>query len=394
MFRRLYLVLTIFSFSLSVFANAKAPHKEWGLIVFLNGHNNLDSFGDGDIQEMLKAKDTSNIHVVVLHASLKYKKTRYRYIENGVAKTIKEVSPVDMGSYKNLVEFSKWAMNEFPADKYFIDIWNHGAGWQRNANEPEQFRNISSDDVFGTEITTEQLGVAMNEVSAHLGRKVDVVGMDACLMAMAEVAGEIQGSAKAMIASQDLEPGDGWPYDMFLQGFANLSDRSIESVASLLTKSFVDSYTNGSQGSNSKVTLSAVNLENFGRFENALRGLSNDLINSAVSDVGFIKRFIESQKYVQKFYQSDYVDFFDVVANLKNKNLLSSRAVADEVESAFKDLMIANNYGSYFSKAKGLSVWLPYFNYSTHGARYRELAFSKNTQWGDWLEKAYRTNNQ
>ncbi len=76
MFRHFYKMLFLSIYLVSFVVQAKAPRKDWGLIVFLNGHNNLDSFGDGDVAEMLKAKDTSNIHVVVLHASMNYGKTR------------------------------------------------------------------------------------------------------------------------------------------------------------------------------------------------------------------------------------------------------------------------------------------------------------------------------
>jgi hypothetical protein len=390
MFRR-FLTLSLFTWVVltGAWANAAAPHKEWALIVFLNGHNNLDSFGSGDIAEMLKAKDTSKIHIIVLHASLAHKKTRYRYVENGTVKTLKEVDPVDMGDYQNLVEFSRWAMTEFPADKYFIDIWNHGAGWQK-AGEPAQFRNISNDDVFGTVITTEQLGVALDKIATFRGSRVDILGMDACLMAMAEVAGEIQDSARVMVAAQDLEPGDGWPYDDFLNGFSQLADRSAEKVATLLTEVYVKSYTNGSQGSNSKVNLSAINLENFGKFETAVKGLSNDLLNSSMADAGFIKKFTESLKFVQKYYQSDYVDFFDVVSKLKSSQLVTSKAVTDELDTIYSDIIISNQYGSYFTKSKGLSVWLPYLNYDKHAARYSKLKFAQNSQWASWLDKAYR----
>jgi hypothetical protein len=393
MFRHFKMVL--FSFSLaSAAAFAVGPQKDWGLVVFLNGHNNLDSFGDGDVAEMLKAKDTSKMHVVVLHASMRYGKTRYRYVENGRATTLKEVPAVDMGDYKSLVEFSKWAMTEYPADKYMIDIWNHGAGWQKNS-ESEPFKNISSDDLFGSIITTEQIGVAMNEISTFLGRKVDILGMDACLMAMAEVAGEVQEHAKMMVAAQDLEPGDGWPYDDFLNGVATLDDLSPEAVSALLTKVYVASYTNGSQGSNSKVNLSSMNLEKMPRFEQAVKALTNELLVTAQADSALLKKFKDSVKLAQKFFQSDYVDFFDLVERLKKAQLLVNKSVIGDLDLAYKEFVNSNHFGTSLSKSRGVSIWVPTdFNYNNHAERYNKLKFALNSTWSEWLDKAYRTNRE
>lgn len=52
--------------------------------------------------------------------------------------------------------------------------------------------------------------------SKKLGRKLDIVGFDACHMAMVEIATEIQQYAAYMIASQDCEEKEGWDYSRLL----------------------------------------------------------------------------------------------------------------------------------------------------------------------------------
>ena len=47
--------------------------------------------------------------------------------------------------------------------------------------------------------------------------KIDVIGFDACLMAMLETAYALRDSGSVMVASEELEPGDGWSYDNFLR---------------------------------------------------------------------------------------------------------------------------------------------------------------------------------
>ena len=60
-----------------------------------------------------------------------------------------------------------------------------------NKNGGFTTKDISYDDVSGHVITTEQLALAMGEIQKITGNKVELYGSDACLMAMAEIAGEM-----------------------------------------------------------------------------------------------------------------------------------------------------------------------------------------------------------
>jgi hypothetical protein len=47
--------------------------------------------------------------------------------------------------------------------------------------------------------------------------QIDIVGMDSCLMSMAEVAHELRGSVKYMISSESFGPQSGWPYGRIIE---------------------------------------------------------------------------------------------------------------------------------------------------------------------------------
>ena len=57
-------------------------------------------------------------------------------------------------------------------------------------------------------------------VTRRTGRKIDVVGFDACLMSMAEIMYQVRQCADYSVGSQQTEPGDGWPYDTVLRALA------------------------------------------------------------------------------------------------------------------------------------------------------------------------------
>jgi hypothetical protein len=56
----------------------------------------------------------------------------------------------------------------------------------------------------------------MDEAAKIIGHKVDVIGFDACLMAMVEVGHELTNSVNVMIGSEETEPARGWPYDLMM----------------------------------------------------------------------------------------------------------------------------------------------------------------------------------
>ncbi len=54
-------------------------------------------------------------------------------------------------------------------------------------------------------------------------RHLSIIGMDACLMAMIEVQYQVRKFADIMVASQEVEPMKGWPYDTILGDLTPLS---------------------------------------------------------------------------------------------------------------------------------------------------------------------------
>ena len=65
-----------------------------------------------------------------------------------------------------------------------------------------------------------ELKRAVAYAHTKLGRKLDVLAMDACLMTMIEVAWQVRGHASVLVGSEEEEPGDGWPYNTVLGDLA------------------------------------------------------------------------------------------------------------------------------------------------------------------------------
>ena len=79
-----------------------------------------------------------------------------------------------------------------------------------------RLRAIASDDGTGHSLDTIELGDVLKKAHEILDRPLDLLGMDACLMSCLEVAYQAEKDVRAVVSSEELEPGDGWPYDKIL----------------------------------------------------------------------------------------------------------------------------------------------------------------------------------
>jgi hypothetical protein len=119
--------------------------KEWTVMIYLAGDNNLDSAGVIDLKEMKKVGSTNEINVVVQfdRAGRDSATNRY-YIRKGgtIAKDkVADLGETNMGDPKVLEDFVTWSSKKYPASRYLLVLWNHGAGWDDS--------NIYQGDVFG-----------------------------------------------------------------------------------------------------------------------------------------------------------------------------------------------------------------------------------------------------
>ena len=128
-------ITTIFTFliSLAAFpgsANAGTEQqiKDWTFLVFINGHNNLDSFGAMNIKQMEEVGSNDKMNIVVQWASLSNGNTKRLYVQKSTnpnavtSPVVQDMAPVDMGDYNELVKFVEWGAKNYPAKHYFVAV--------------------------------------------------------------------------------------------------------------------------------------------------------------------------------------------------------------------------------------------------------------------------------
>ncbi len=366
----------------------KNPEKEWTLAVFLNADNNLDEFGVADQEEMSQVGSNEYLNIVSL-IDRERGPAQINYIEKGNIKKLKDMGELDMGDYKEFVKFVKFVKENYPAKHYAFSFWNHGSGWKDKTEAASVLKGISYDDSSNNHISTNDLTVALNEANKILGKKIDVLCFDACLMQMVEVAYAVKDQVNYMVGSEETEPGKGAPYNDILKNVKkgmNPRDFSINWV-----NAFGDSYNGGSQGK-AKSTQSALDMSKLPQFIDAINGFAK---------VGMAKdysRFFRQMNvYTQKYAYPDNMDLLHFVelmteptglASLEN---LKKQYVDESLKTAIKKLqdsgkqfIIANRFTTQEAQeSKGIAIFFPTSYYCPW--LYQDLAFAKETLWDDMI---------
>lgn len=403
--------------------------KEWTIMVFMNGKNNLAKYVLKDINEMEMYGSPLNVNIVVEAGRINYTPPSYPhypgypdiypydptqphphwpplppYLKRGDKGKVKGISsftgvkrflikkdsdinvinsPVietldraDMGDPNHLVDFVLWAKKKFPAKKYMLIIWNHGSGWKTKNIFPDIIKGISSDDETGNEISTVELGQAIKRMG-----KIDIYASDACLMQMIEVVYELRNTPSIIIGSEETEPGDGWAYDYFLKNLINSRDLAPETVAKAAVSAYGEYY--GKRGDGT--TQSAVRTNKIDTLRYMIDLWVQEVMRTGDKDK--IKESIKKSLGFEGSGSRDLVDLIKIVSyDLQNQNLINK---ADEIERFVKrELVIENSTtGDSYKKANGIGIYVPIYMYDT---KYDNLEFSKKSLWDDFLKWLYK----
>lgn len=370
---------------------------EWLFMVYMGGDNNLSSMALDDINEMEMIGSKSGIGIVVqaefnrqYSPGLPSYNTLRFYIEkdsdpNSVTSDYTDIGNKNMADPATLTDFIAWATAKYPANRYALVIWDHGAGWKERATAC--VRGAVADDTSGDFMSLPDLANGVGNAGVHL----DFINFDACLMGMYEVAYEFKGLCDIMAFSEESEPGDGDPYNTIL---ASLTANSVMSAADLgktTVQKFFDSYNN----QRSSITKSAVDV----RLVEDLHTKVLNLGSVLTSRLDISRTFIEaSQMYSQNYaypFCRDLGHLCSLLAGSTDSLIVS--AAEDLLSFISNDqFIIANAYYSGESggdrggvdNSTGISIYFPTTREATNADlnEYSKLAVSQGAgTWQDFL---------
>ncbi len=393
-FNLLVFILIILSFSAS-----GLNEKEWTIMIFMNGDNDLEAYGTYDINEMEMVGSNENVNFVVQFDRSKehsvcdgnWNGARRYYIEkddetNMFGKInstlLEDMGEIDMGDWNESVNFFKFGIENYPAKKYGFIFWNHGSGWLKNTQLPA-VRGISYDEGSGNHINSPDLKKAVDTMAGLIGKKIDLVAFDACLMAMVEIGAQMEDSVKYMATSEDSVPGGGFEYKILFNNILKNYDKGAEKMALTFGESFKEYYKGKTTWMYlTSVTYSVASLENMNIILENIDRLAKNIIEHNDFDY-FEKIEKEVQRYDGKLYV-DLVHLAELVLDY-SKNT-SVKIAAQSLISVLNENIIFNWWqNDKLRNSNGLSIYFPLKGkYHEH---YIDTELAKKTRWDELLRK-------
>jgi clostripain len=394
-------VLTTYCFLSTVTIKAetvtKKANKPWTILVFLSGDNNLEGAAIGDMNEMERGVDTSKYNVIVQFdrspsydiSNGNWSDTRTFYVtpDPSVDKIIRSTcidstSEVNMGDPNSLIDFVKKGIQNYPADNYMLVVWDHGSGWLKKEN-CLPLKGISYDETSAREmgIANGEYAYAIDSISALLGKRLDILANDACLMGMQEVAYEVKDNVNYLVFSELSIAYDGYPYDDVLNWLNANQNATPEEFSKAIVDKYVVSYNSGSQGVQD-ATLSALKVDNeFLHLSHCIDAFAVALIKIK----GRVNTNVESAYTETQYFENSWVysyDIYDFAYNIKqNVNIPGSvKNWADSVMLAVDSVVINEGHHStppaLLESSHGLAIYYPVgTNIDT---AYKNLTLSKD----------------
>lgn len=405
--------------------------KKWTIAIHLAADNNLYRAGLDDLNEIEAGLAANPAAAEMIDVIVMFDGTpagdsviyRMKADPNGNNSTIvSEViddkgavipasKEVDSGSPETLNRFMDFVTKNFAAEHNSFSIWNHGSGiFRSNPTGDVEFggtsffdtiageggnvrgdasKSFASDD-HGGHMGLKDLNPALAIGAKNLGKPMDIFGFDTCLMQHVETAYQLKGLANILVASEELEPGDGWAYDTYIGALAKNPNLNPKELAFAMVDTYGISYRPGGTQRGRDVTLAALDVNQVANvLTPALANFASELKASLPTDKAAIDA---ARSKTQTFYNRDAADLGNFLSNLsatsRNPRL---GAAASNLQNAMKATLInETHYGNSVDGATGFQVYFPTSTMS-YNRRYDDVSqvrFAETQAWGDFL-KAY-----
>jgi hypothetical protein len=379
----------------------------------------LQTFGWMNMADMAKVGSNDQVAIVAQYDTLDQQQFTPRfYIDRSSphGQLVETVPPVNTGDPQNLTEFIIWAEQNYPAENYALILWNHGSGWKeddiyaryrekiekarrqgevRSGHRGEQLlkralfiptvgeimsiqddevRGICYDDSSMSFLDNQGLAKALADAQSSTGQHLTLIGMDACLMSMIEVACQIQPYADVMVGSQEIEQGEGWPYEPILRQLTLNPDITAVQLGKIIVNEFGSYYLSINRNGGGINTQSAIDLQSIPGAIEKIRNVA-EVVEKTYSHDSRVELAIgRARKRSQTFRDLDYIDFrhfteqFSLEYSGENELLSAQLEILVQclTPGSVNGVIFDNFHGAGRPNANGISVYFPTQYYSPY----------------------------
>ena len=167
----------------------------WSVFLYLCGSNLETQMGAAgkNLDEILAADIPDNVNVVIQTGGAE--KWRSHDIPNdsinrwlvkdGRLSLLESVPQASMGDQQTFTDFLSYGVENYPAEKMCVIVWDHGSG---------SIDGVANDENYNFDaLTLAEMDGALNTVSEQMTDRFELFGFDACLMANYETSQSMNG---------------------------------------------------------------------------------------------------------------------------------------------------------------------------------------------------------
>ena len=354
------------------------------ILIYMAADNNLDESAIRDLETIRKASLYSDIDIIVQLDRYEFVDTKEGFvyhIKSGEQKILKRLGEINSGNPDTLKNFIQEYSKIYSSNRLMVIIWSHGTGI-----DDRDIYHPTRDNLFVKKEEIEEIAISFDDEAKDfidnielqkalsVDTKIDILGFDACLMGMFEIAYQLRNQAKTIISSQYIEPITGWNYENILEEIK--SDNSIIDIAKTIVNLYGDYY----ERDYTTATLSAYDISLVNDIAKAIDVFALELKEKLTDKKDL--RYILSQ--VQDFNRSDYIDLGHFV-ELVNETfeLVSTKRLS----VLLQQMIIANRALGYsMENAKGVSIYFPHTKVPFRDTfdMYKKLDFS--IDYPNWIK--------
>lgn len=359
------LSLTAFNVDGSTLSESVSTDTEWTVYWYLCGSDLESKYGaaTNDLAEMMDVKLPQNVKVIIQTGGSSIWQNeivradslgRYLYDHNGL-QLIEKLPSASMGDAQTLKSFLAFGKENYPARHTAVVLWNHGGGSVSGA---------AFDELYGMDsLSLAEMYKAFSETFGEnpQNQPVDIIGFDTCLMATVDTAFTFSDIGKYLVASQEVEPGNGWLYSGWLGALAKTP--SMEPLE--LSKVICDSYVQGCKevGTEDNITLSVTDLSKVSSLIAAYDDFGKEALATAVENPAFFAHFSQIANSVENYggntREQGYTNMTDL-GNLAKKSSGLLPETSGTVTAALADCVVYKINGKYRPESAGLSCYYSY----------------------------------
>ena len=399
---------------LSLSADAAAPARAaWTVMVYLDADNDLERPMMKNLEEMLHLGKSDRVNVIVLAARSSEGEGKYTNaavanlpnwtdgkllrVEPGRLQELADWGAIDMGDATVLKRFLSTAMHDNPAERYALFFGDHGMAWAGVA--------VAESMGGGDSLAIDEIAGAF-KASLPPGSRLELIGFDACVMANLEVARTLAPYAHYLVASEEIEPSDGWDYAALFSRLTQSPDMDGAQLGRTVVDTYRDYYANSSNHERVEkakaLTLAVIDLDQITAVDRAViaMGSGADALLGRGGHAAWL-HLAQARHATEEYGRSaaptgqsppgsEVYDLVDAAQKLKSHAQdAPSSAAADAVIAAAGRAIVYNLHGPARPHANGLSIFYPP-NQTAFAMRgktsYKETSFAASNSWYPFLK--------